>query len=128
MNKTRLLKLRDLMVKVGNKELQIQKLRDFDITVWISDCGTFACALGWMASDPGFREDGWLFMGNVPYYIDPTTGSVYGDYGGAEKYFDLSWKETKTLVSTVSGNNTPADVIRAIDKLLTEDTTCTRND
>lgn len=120
MNKPHLLMLRELMDRV-DRGLQIGTLKKFDIGVWVSSCGTRACALGWMCSDPEFMDLGWHMWHRDPYYTSPETGRTYVDYRGAEVFFGLLPDQSSRLFSPRSGNNTPRDMIESIDKLLKEE-------
>lgn len=66
----------------------------FDMRQWKSDCGTKACALGWLAAE---EYDGWHWVKghtgeNLPVRFDGE--NVYKD---AAKYFGLTVAEATAL-------------------------------
>lgn len=70
-------------VKAHRLELLTKKLKSlrdeqFNLSVWQSDCGTVACAIGWAATIPEFQELGLRMDHGCPVFpireIDSDTG------------------------------------------------------
>lgn len=76
--------------------------KHFDLTNWASPrCGTTACAVGWAALDPGFREEGFHLVAiktrvwsSEQIFFEPSqlsdvkAGLLWDSFGGAPCFED----------------------------------------
>jgi hypothetical protein len=112
---------------VSNQRLlKVAKILDtvpeekFNLSMWRNSCGTVACAVGWAASDPGFKRAGFSLRkhessiwGNlhVPHY-----GEV-NHWTAVEKFFGLSREQAEYLFLHLSYSGydaTPREVAERI--------------
>lgn len=97
-------------------EVDSQKL-PFSMEVWQTSgretehkCGTAACAAGWAARDPWFRERGFTMKlgDSAPRYMPPGTSSYNAErfacwgFEAAERFFGLYGYEVYTPSSSTS--------------------------
>ena len=84
---TRLKALRDFGFPLAEQK-ETEGHLDFDI--YMSECGTYGCLLGWWATTEYARREGWVPLKGAP--------PVWGDTAhAAEDYFDLSYEERCSL-------------------------------
>jgi hypothetical protein len=120
MRKDRLLKLAEFLEALPPERL--------DMEIWASrrfdpaDCGTCACAFGWAATIPEFRELGLELdiseFGSGSVWYQRTSG-----FAAAEAFFGLSIEDAKSLFGNFDRGRTPKDVARDIRNLIEREAT-----
>jgi hypothetical protein len=76
---TRLKALREFGIPLAEQK---EAEGHLDFLLYMSECGTYGCLLGWWATTEYAQRDGWHFRGTTPYWNEKW---VYA----AEAYFGL---------------------------------------
>lgn len=101
----------------------------------VADCGTSACACGFAALDPWFRDKGFRFVrdsrgSEIRFYPDLTKDLYYADWAAVREFFNLNNYESRRLFSTMqykdreteriipAGIIRPLHVIKRIEQLI----------
>ena len=115
MNKERLLRLaRDILPNVPEEK--------FNLKTW--KCGSAACAVGWAASDPQFKKEGFKLYSGLfgPDDNRQVFTPSYGDLGGwsaVEKFFGIDFDHAQYLFSDEAyGSATKEHVIQRIEEFV----------
>lgn len=97
----------------------------FDLRDWFSDpdnvfdCGTAACAAGWMARDEWMQEEGLESVGAVPAYLtskDANPQWLHGFYA-LEAFFDMPFEDVHFALSATRYANSTATANDVADRM-----------
>lgn len=115
---TRLKALRDFGVPLAEQK---EAEGHLDFGVFMSECGTYGCLLGWWATTEYARNDGWRIVGTTPYWGEDWLFAAEDYFGfgrgrpewlrlfGTEPDNTLAMRKTylETLIQRRSPPNTP---------------------
>jgi hypothetical protein len=85
-------------------------------------CGTTACAVGWAASIPSFRRDGFRLIALPVFGLARPTFDEHYDEAASALFFDLNARENAYLFMPFnygrSDQKRPLAVVKRIERLL----------